>query len=758
MSLTRRQFLGLMGGSSAAAVLFQACGVPEKELLIQSPIEMPEDLVSGMENWYATLCRQCPTSESIVVRVMEGRAKKIEGNIDYPINQGKHSARCEAGLQSLYHPDRISAPRVRMGERGSGKWEEISWTDAISRLANSLLELDDHSQMVMVTNPITSHLGSVTERFVSKFGGRHVNYEPLEETTLRTAISHVFGQTSMPDFDIQNSSYLLSFGADFLNTWISPVRYSRSYGEFRQGDRKRGTMVHVDSRFSMTGANADEWFYVNPGMEGVLALSIANVIVSEGLGEPSAVQHMTNNNPSHLSAFEPEKVATIISNAAPPEKISEKIRHIARDFANNRPSLAIGGGSTAAHTNGLFNLIAIYSLNYLVGSVNTPGGIILNPKSALEDVITSPTQTPFEVWPDLVSEMNQDKVKVLMVRGSDPMYGLPENIGFQDATFKIPLIVSFSNNIDDTTAMADLILPEHDPLEDWGTDIPNPGPGYQTVGFQQPVVRPFFESRAPHFGSKSFPDTLLATAKALEIDLEFPGNTFKDIIRDGAKQLFDTGKGSVKAPNFETFWNGILQRGGWWDTTARYSGNQPTPPILSDEIENPDFFGPSDHDSFYLVPFASTSLTDGRGAHLPWLQATPDPITSVTWRTWVEINLNKAKELNIKEGDVIRLSSTHGSIEALAYPHPGISPEIVSVPVGQGHKSGGQYAKGRGSNILSILAPAQVKKSGALAWASTRVNIERTGESMSLPKFENSAPDLAVDRDQHVIQITSHDS
>ena len=159
-----------------------------------------------------------------------------------------------------------------------------------------------------------------------------------------------------------------------------------------------------------------------------------------------------------------------------------------------------------------------------------------------------------------------------------------------------------------------------------------------------------------------------------------------------------------------------------------------------------------------MVPFASTSLTDGRGAHLPWLQATPDPITSVTWRTWVEINLNKAEELNIKEGDVIRLSSTHGSIEALAYPHPGISPEIVSVPVGQGHKSGGQYTKGRGSNILSILAPAQVKKSGALAWASTRVNIERTGESMSLPKFENSAPDLAVDRDQHVIQITSHDS
>ena len=75
-----------MGGTAATAVLFQACGVPEDELFIESPVEMPEDMVTGLDNWYATLCRQCPTSEGIVVRVMEGRAKKIEGNIDHPIN------------------------------------------------------------------------------------------------------------------------------------------------------------------------------------------------------------------------------------------------------------------------------------------------------------------------------------------------------------------------------------------------------------------------------------------------------------------------------------------------------------------------------------------------------------------------------------------------------------------------------------------------------------------------------------------------
>ena len=241
MPLTRRQFLTLMGGS-AGAVLFEACGVPPDELLVQSPLQMPEDMVTGVDNWYATLCRQCPTSEGLVVRVMEGRAKKVEGNVDYPINLGRHSARCEASLQGLYHPDRIKGPLVRVGERGSGRFDEISWTDAIGRLSYQLEILQEggnQSAMVMVTDPMGGHLGMVTERFVDTYGGRHVPYEPIERTTLRAAVKQVFYQDVMPDFDIEHTKCVLSFGADFLNTWVSPIRYARGYGEFRQGNRER---------------------------------------------------------------------------------------------------------------------------------------------------------------------------------------------------------------------------------------------------------------------------------------------------------------------------------------------------------------------------------------------------------------------------------------------------------------------------------------------------------------------------------------
>ena len=213
MDLTRRKFLSLIGGAATGAVVFQACGVPEEELLVESPIEMPEDLVDGMHNWYATVCRQCPTAEGIVVRVMEGRAKKIEGNVDYPINLGKHSARCEASLQGLYHPDRLKGPLVRLGDRGSGQFEEISWSDAISRLTFQLEKLQQankQSQLVMVTDPTTGHARMVVDEFVSKFGGRQLVYEPLESNVLASAIENVFGQKRVPDFDIENSSYTSS--------------------------------------------------------------------------------------------------------------------------------------------------------------------------------------------------------------------------------------------------------------------------------------------------------------------------------------------------------------------------------------------------------------------------------------------------------------------------------------------------------------------------------------------------------------------
>ena len=550
-------------------------------------------------------------------------------------------------------------------------------------------------------------------------GGKYAPYETLESTNLKMAVSVVFGQERIPDFDIENSNFILSFGADFLNTWGSPVRYSRGYGNFRQGDRERGTHYHVDSRFSMTAANADKWVPVMPGMEGLLALSIAYVIVEDGLGDANAVEALTGEDPEALAAFAPDIVAARVGVSA------EKIHDIAHEFAEHGPSIAIGGGSAGAHTNGLSNMIAIYSLNHLVGSVGQPGGMIFNPAPPLDEMSDSSVAT-LANWQETVADMRAGRVNALLVRGADPFYGLPASLDIRGASYDVPFICSFTDMMDDTTAMSDLVLPQHSPLEDWGTDAPMFGPGYEVVGFQQPVVRPFFENRGSELGTRGFADVLLAVAQGLNLDLELGGGTLKEVLQSEARKLYDMNRGSVRANDFGSFWNGTLQRGGWWDTGARSRDSVSPPPELP-EFEEPQFDGDGRFE-YYLTPFSQVGIGAGEAAHLPWMQATPDPITTATWRTWIEINSRLAEELDIREGDVIKVTSPRGSIEALAYPHPGVPPYTVSIPFGQGHTDMGRYAKDRGANVFSILAPLTDSQSGAFAWAATKVNIEKTDE------------------------------
>ena len=781
MRLSRRDFLKWASLSAVGAV---ACDIfREGERDIQSPLEMPEDLVTGQDNWYASLCYQCPEREGIIVRVMEGRAKKVRGNPVYPTNRGKQSARCEAGLQTLYHPDRLSKPMVlREGAaRGSGDFHPIEWNDAMNRLRGRLKGLQDGnntSGMLMITEPLSGHLGMVVNRFVESYGGRRLALQPLDQTALRAAVKRVFNQGILPNFDIENSRYLISFGADFLSTWVSPVRYARGFGEFRHGEgEERGTFVHVDPRYSMTAANADRWIPIDPGKEGILALSMAYVIMSEGLADPGVVADMTGGaGPSALDNFKPDNIVDSNNELfiGVPEKIGGKpaadvIREIALEFAGKRPrSLAIGGGEAGAHTNGLFNLSAIFALNYLVGSVGTKGGIIFNPPPPEElELPPPPTSGSLVDWLRAADDIRTGKIKLLMVNGANPVHGLPERAGFREALEAgDPFVVSFSSFMDDTTQMADLVLPERIYLEEWGDDVPEPGPGYQVVGIQQPVVNPL-----PELDPRSFPDLLLTLSQELGLEDGLP-NTFRDALRQGAQKLYDLKRGGPlgepsETPTFEAFWNKLLERGGWHDERTLSTDTPPAPPNLAELAQGdimPSFRSPRvqtelESSVFYLVPFLSNSLLDGRGAHLPWLQAAPDPLTTVTWQTWIEINSAQAREMGLKEGDVVNVISTEETMEAIVYPHPAVPPGLVSIPVGQGHTPGLQYAtkegQRRGANPVSILAPEQEKETQELAWAATRVLIQPTGRNTRVSKFEGIVTAFPIGtRDEDIVQVT----
>ena len=758
------------------AVACEGFGIREGELDIQSPVSLPEDLVRGKDNWYASLCRNCPSCEGIVVRVMEGRAKKIQGNPYYPTNQGKSHARCEAGLQSLYHPDRVPAPMVRSGARGSGQYTPIGWQpEAMDRLRSELAARAPQS--VIITEPLRGHMGLLVGRFAEAIGSEHLGFEAVDNNTYRTAVKNVYDQDLLPDFDVENTNFLLSFGADFLSTWVSPTRWNRGYGEFRQGHGrassglKRGTLYQIDSRFSMTAANADKWVAIRPGWDGQLAMSLAQVIVSEGLQAPGVDTDALLGGESGrqlLENFRPEVVAPLIGltrERAGGDPV-EFIKHLAREFAGNQPSLAIGGGSAGASNNGLFNLEAIYALNHLVGSVGVQGGVKFNPASPWDDVPAGSRPGGLEDWSRIADQIRSGETRLLMLHNADPVHGTPDSLRLYDAITQADdlFVVSFSPFFDDTSGLADLVLPDRVYLEDWGDDIPEPGPGYQVVGFQQPVVNPMYD-----LDPRSFPDILLTMGLELGRESLLPWPDYGAMLRDASDELFEMGRGSVTAADAEEFWTVLLQRGGWWDEAA--TGPSPASPQagllrrIAEAAANPEYSGVGEGaGNYYLVPFSHNTLQDGVHAHLPWLQAAPDPLSTVTWQTWVEMHDVTAAALGVREGDIVRIESSRESIRAVVYPTPAVPPDVISMPFGGGRRQGSPYATDRpgieSSNVMDVLEPVRVTGTGSLAWAATRVRVTSTGESVNISKLEGNvrAVEIGITPAEEIIKTVHPDN
>ena len=305
MAVTRRQLLRFSGMGLLGAVIFAGCRIPDREFIAESPVLIPEDLVEGQDAFFATLARPSTGVESVLVRVMQGRAKKIEGNPDYPMSRGKHTAQAEAALQELYHPDRIATPLRRVGERGSGQFQSISWDEAMNELQAKLTEYSGNpGSVAMITEPLRGVLGTVVERFAANYGAQRLAFEAVDQTVVRRVFKDLFNQDRLPIFDVQNAHYVLSFGADILSNWHAPLHYNWQYGEFRGTESgERGTLVQIEPRFSLTAANADQWIHVNPGTEGVLALALAFVILEERLGDAAAMDTLGSVIRQHIQSM-----------------------------------------------------------------------------------------------------------------------------------------------------------------------------------------------------------------------------------------------------------------------------------------------------------------------------------------------------------------------------------------------------------------------------------------------------------------------
>ncbi len=729
--ITRREFIRI-GVVGAAAAVLTGCLPPRAWVVLEPYVRPPEEQLAGVATWYASTCRQCPAGCGIVVRIMNGRALKIEGNPEHPLNRGKLCARGQAGVQLLYHPDRLSGP-AQQTQRGTRQFKSLSWNDALN-LLYSKLQAAGSATAVWGDSTMSGHLADIFARYTKAISAPAPIFFDLYTlfngySVLSKTNQQLFGSSALPIYDLAHADVVFSFGADFLSAALSQTRYGVEYGAFRsQPLGKRGFLVQLEPRMTITGAKADRWHAIKPGAEGLIAQAIASIIADQKLG---SVERQTR-------AQTVAARVDVNSVAAASGLSVDDLTNLARIFAAADHPIAIPGAALNGQNNVAQAASAVQALNIIAGNIAQPGGMGMS-ASAPAGLI-KPTPSSFADAQALVEQMRAGRIQALLVHGANPAFDLPDKIGFADAVKNVPFVVSFAPIVDETARYADLILPDRTYLESWGYDVVAPSFGQPIVSGQQPVVTPVFDARATADVMLTVARGIPAAARALP---------YADEVAFLKETVAALGSGAAGGAGADVLWARFQQHGGWWQSTipaATPLQSKITAPIT---VSSTQFQGDEKEYPYFLHLFLSDLLSDGRGAKLPWLQGSPDPMTTIAWQTWVEMHPETAQKLGITSAqvevgfqrgtlisDVVQVTSPFGAIEAPVYAHPGIRPDTIAIPIGQGHTDDGRYARDRGANALRLVGAQADATGSSLLWAGVRVKIARTGRQISLATFE----------------------
>jgi len=696
VKVNRRKFLKMLGWGGAGTAL-TGCDLPTTVTLEEGKEEvvsylMPEEyVIPGIGVWYASTCTQCDAGCAVHGRVREGRVLKLEGNPDSPINHGNTCLMGQAGVQTHYNPDRITSPMMRKG----GSLQNVSWEDAMAELSKRVGPDSgiDGKRFGMVTGTVSGHQSVIIDELMNQLGSKNHYAHEVVNTSVWSAVCRDMLGDELPKLHYDRAGVILSFGADFMGSWTSPVHNMGEYAKFRKG--VRGSLIQIEPKMTLTGASADLWMPAKPGTEGALALGIANFILDRGwnvVDVPAKVRKTLAQY--NLDAV--EKVTGVEVN---------KIKRIASMLSERAPSLVIAGASTENHENGYDAVASIMMLNLIMGNI----GKTIDASAKFPEKSLRAKQGNTKDLLLLAKALKDKKLDVLFTHNTNPAYTAPDVLQLNEGLSNVGFKVAFSMFPDETTTQADLVLPIYSGMEDWGTHVAAYQPDEPVLSLQQPLMEPI------HKDTRGFGDIMLSLVKQYSKD----HGKFADYYSYLQTAMVNMPKnitGNVKGDQSD-LWTNILQKG----LVPAKGEKAAIAPKLVDlkfkvQQENPGY-------SMHLVPSARLGLWDGRHANIPWLQESPDQISKVVWGSWAEIHPNKAAELGVKNGDYIQITSASGSIETQVYIHKGIHPEAVAVPLGQGHTEYGRYAKDRGVNPLKILNPLMEKRTGELATHATRVKV-----------------------------------
>jgi len=435
----RRDFLKYLGFTTAAAAVAASCEVPVRKAIPFT--NKPEDIVPGVANYYATTYVQDGDVVSVIAKVRDGRPIKIEGNELCPITKGGTSARVQASVLDLYDTARLRFPTI--------DGNEVTFEAIDKAVAEALTGLK--APVVFLTSTITSpSTKAIISEFTAKFPGtKHVTYDAVSYSGILLANEATYGKKAIPSYKFNNARVIVSLGADFLGTWLSPVEFAKQYSKGKKINEKKPDMLkhfHFESVASLTGSNADERYLHRPSQAGAVALALLNAI---------------NGKDAKL---DDPKLTAGISKAA------------GALLANKGQALVVSGSNDV-------------NVQILVNAINEA---LQSNGNTIDWSATNNTREGSDAdFASLVDEMNAGKVGALLVYGANPAYTWADSKKFADGLKKVSLTVSFNPKSDETTQLCKYVIPDHHFLESWGDAEAKTG----VYSFLQPTIAPLFKTR-----------------------------------------------------------------------------------------------------------------------------------------------------------------------------------------------------------------------------------------------------------------------
>lgn len=723
-SMNRREFLRLSGYGCllAAGGALAGCTLEPLTVLMGDPARpLP---AHSRAAWRTGLCTLCPGGCGIRARIVEGRVIGLRGNPFHPVSRGALCPRGAAGLEALYHPDRLLAP-VR---RAEGLETAISWDEGIALAAREITSAAAANRGVAVVHGSPAELDTAfLRRFLRACGSAHeADLRTFRTARAREPFARTQGVEHAVHFDLARADYILSFDPGLLETSWSAVELGRAYAEFRRGrPDRRGRFVVASARRSVTAMNADEWLPVRPGFEGALALGIAAVLIKEERYNSIEVEETVQGWPEFrrlvLREYGLSAVAqmTGVSEAA--------ITRTARELSSARAPVVVA--PLEAQVLAPLAVARIHTLNALLGRLDQPGGVLVgrsDERIELAPPLPAGTGTDPASRESLAEQILAGlPVGVLLIHEANPVADLPDGERWEKAIRSVPLVIATSPRRNETSVLAHLHLPDASHLEKWSLHAGATSEGCPVWSVGEPILEPA--------GGRPLGATLIAIARAAggRVAAAFPWADPAQAVTAYAEALHaNLGQGLIFGPEVEEMWSRLLERsgwrsaprgdfntfqrnwlaaGGWWDPLYSHGerrrvlahpdhrfhlvADAAAPPAIEPEGEAREY-------PLRLIPHRSAVLSGGGDPGLPALRAL---IAHHGWpvgETFVELHPGDAA--GIASGDAVRIVTPNGEVPAVAKVTDGVARGAAAVLVGLGRTAGGRWEVGYGSNPIRL--------------------------------------------------------